>query len=253
MKIIFENDFQQKIMSQRFEEPTALQSAADVREWRQQWTQQLKSWHSPYKSLIDCTNLQVGDDPAIAEELSRMGKFLTGFFLKNAAGFGLDVNASSLFFPIFPTVDEAAQAVGVRSPRQPQEAKDFRASIVLTNYFQQHVMELSFSQPTLIHEAAQLDILRSKIMNNLMQWHSKWSLLVDCSNLEFGPGMADGFSQIERALKGFFLKKILGYSPKGPKETYPFDVYRARHNAAGRLEAEGQFSGEEANCNSRKG
>ena len=48
------------------------------------------------------------------------------------------------------------------------------------------------------------------------------------------------------------MKKAIGYSPKGIKESYPFEVFRARHRAAAALEAEGAFSGDAADCKSRK-
>src|SRR5690606_2603525 len=106
---------------------------------------------------------------------------------------------------------------------------DFRSAIQIQNHFRQHVMEVGLAGPVVISETEQVQILRSKIMNNLTQWHSKWSLLFDCTNLEIDPATHPQWELMFRAFRGFFMKDVVGYSPKGPKETYPFPVYRARH------------------------
>lgn len=255
MNLVFDNDYQKRVMRMRFDAPTRIDTVNDVRKWRQLWTNGLKSWHSPYKALIDCSQLSIHDTPEIREELARMEKFLTGFFLKSAVGFGYEEGKGleALFFKTHVAEEDAAEEVGLGRTRAPREPGDFRSSVVLTNYFQQHVMEMAFAVPVVIDSAAQWDVIRSKIINNLSQWHSKWSLLIDCANLEIHGDFTADFQKLERYLRGFFMKKVLAYSPKGPKETYPFEVYRSRHNAVARLESEGDFSGDEADCLSRKG
>ena len=112
-------------------------------------------------------------------------------------------------------------------------------------------MELNFAEDVVIDDKEKVEILKSKITNNLMQWHSAWNLMIDCSNLEMNP---DINSEFERMLTFFgdSLKETLGYSPRSKESQYPFKVYRSRHNAAGRLENEGNVSGDDANCQSRK-
>jgi hypothetical protein len=114
------------------------------------------------------------------------------------------------------------------------------------------VVELSFSADAVIDTKEKLQTLRSKLTNNLMQWHSAWSLLIDCTHLEIAAELHADWELMLKFFRGFFLKEVLGYSPKSKELTYPFQVYRARHNAAGRLEGEGLFSGEDADCKSRK-
>lgn len=255
MNVLFENDFQKKVMHVTFPEPTTLADAAGVRAWRTRWTEALGKWHSPYKALVDCTPLTVTDAPDVRTELERMGKFLKGFFLKSAVGFGRDESKGHdlLFFEVMASEEDASKAVGLKGARAPANPEDFRANIQITNHFQQHVMELAFAHPVVIDTKEKLDTIRSKITNNLMQWHSKWSLLVDCANVQFTPETAAVFEHMEKVLRGFFMKRVIGYAPSAPKETYPFEVFRARHNAAARLEAEGAFSGDAADCRSRKG
>jgi len=254
MNIEFDNDFQQKIMRFRFSEPTTLATKKDVLQWRARWMEGLKTWHSPYKALIDCSNLTVaGAADEMKAELERMLRFFEGFFLKKAAGFGrADGRGHELLpFEVCASEDEGAAAIGIRTKHVGPVADDFRGLIQLQNHFRQHTVELNFAAPAILDSKIKLGELRSKLTNNLMQWHSKWNLLIDCTNLEFAAELHDEFKAMEKFFRGVFLKQVIGYSPRGPKESYPFEVFRARHNAAARLESEGGFSGDDANCKSR--
>lgn len=256
MNINFEHDYQQKILSMRFAEPTTLGQDSDVMNWRQTWLNALKSWHSPYKAVIDGSQLRLAldaDKPSLKAALGRMEKVLGGFFLKKAVIWGVDKEFADLMpFDYAETEDAAWETIGIRKARGPVEPADFRSSIQLQNHFRQHVVELSFAADAVIDTKEKLQTLRSKLTNNLMQWHSAWSLLVDCTHLEISPDLHAEWELMLKFFRGFFLKEVLGYSPKSKELTYPFQVYRARHNAAGRLEAEGLFSGEDADCKSRK-
>lgn len=256
MNISFEHDYQQKILSMRFVEPTVLGSDADVMSWRQTWLNALKSWHSPYKAMIDASQLQLGleaDKAAIKAAIIRMEKVLSGFFLKKAVIWGIDKEFAELMpFDFAETEDAAWETIGLRKARGPIEPMDFRSSIQLQNHFRQHVVELSFSADAVLDSKEKLQALRSKLTNNLMHWHSAWSLLIDCTHLEVQADLHADWELMVKFFRGFFLKEVLGYTPKSKDLSYPFQVYRARHNAAGRLEAEGLFSGEDADCKSRK-
>ena len=48
------------------------------------------------------------------------------------------------------------------------------------------------------------------------------------------------------------LRPVITTTQVTPQETYPFKVFRSRHRAAAELESEGLFSGEDADCQSRK-
>ena len=241
-------------MVQSFEGPTTISSAADVMSWRAQWTAGLKPWHSPYKLVVDCTNLEVATTDAKAvEAFAVMMRFFEGLFLRKAAGFGLDPakGHQSLPFPVFKSEEEALAELGVRSGGPRKTPGDFRSSIQIQNHFQQHVVEVGFAEPVLINTRDQVETLKSRLTNNLMQWHSKWSLLFDCTNLQMDPSIHADFAKAERLLRGFFMKTVIGYAPAGPKESYPFPTWRARHAAVAQLEAEGKFSGDDASCRSK--
>lgn len=253
IKLQFENDYQQKIMIQRFEQPTTLASEKDVLQWRSAWMGALSSWHSPYKVLVDCSNLSIEDNENVTKALEVMVKFFNGFFLRKIVGWGFDASKGHerLPFAVHATDEEAAIDAGVRQPKT-RDVSDFRSCIQLQNHFQQHVIELSFAAPVMLATKDQVATLKSKLMNNLMQWHSKWSLLVDCTNLEVDPSCHADLERLLLVLRGFFMKEAIGYSPKGSKETYPFPTYRSRHKAAAVLEGEGNFSGDKADCKSRQ-
>jgi hypothetical protein len=254
MKINFENDFQQKIMLQSFAEPSVIASKADVTSWRSIWTSELKSWHSPYKVIVDCSHLTIHGTPEVVDALKLMLKFFEGLFLKSIVGYGLTGASSqveSLPLRFVGSFEEAQTAAGVRGIRGPANKTDFRSTIQFQNHFAQHVIELSFSDDVLIDSKEKIDILKSKLTNNLMQWHSKWSLLIDCSHVEFADGIKDDWHHFTKYFASFFMKSLVGYQPK-PEVTaeYPFKAYRARHKAVAMLESEGNFMGNEATCRS---
>lgn len=256
MKINFENNFQRKVMVVTFPEPVVIASDRDVMEMRTLWMGALKSWHSPYKALVDLANLSVvpaaGQDDKLRDALARMMKFLEGLFLRKAVAFGFDESRGHAFLPfeVAATEDDAREKVGLREAIVRGQPGDFRSSIQFQNHFRQHTVEINFSVPVTIDTKEQVDILKSKIMNNLMQWHSKWNLLVDCGNLEVSGAALPMLAALEKPLRGFFMKDWVGYSPRGNPEQYPFKTFRARHNAVARLEAEGLFSGDSAQCKS---
>lgn len=254
MQIKFEHDFQQKIMVQAFPEAVTLATSKDVLQWRSKWMQELKSWHSPYKLIVDCNHLTIENNEDVKNALTLMIKFFEGLFLKSAVGFSShhDQLRPVLPFEVVATFEEAQQKAGVRGMRSPTAPSDFRSLIQFQNHFAQHVIELSFADEAVLDSAEKLNTLKSKLTNNLMQWHSKWSLLIDCTHLTFASEILPEWEKLQTYFRNFFMKTSIGYSPKAAKETYPFPVYRARHKAVAMLEAEGMFMGNDAHCRSNK-
>lgn len=254
MKLDVENDFQHKIMTQSFAEPVTLATPADVQQWRAQWMTSLSSWHSPYKLVVDCTNLTVAPSDEVKKALDVMLKFFKGFFLRQATGFGMDAakGHEALPFPVHPDLEAAEADVGVRLPKK-REPTDFRSTIQIQNHFQQHTIEINFAEPVVLDTKEKVATLKSKLTNTLMQWHSKWNLLIDCANLDIAPEMKPELEKTLKVLRGFFMKDVIGYAPRGRnKEQYPFDTYLARHKAAAVIEGEGNLSADKADCKARK-
>ncbi|NBQ53867.1 MAG: hypothetical protein EBU49_09840, partial [Proteobacteria bacterium] len=137
MKINFDNNFQRKVMVVTFPETTLIASDKDVMELRSQWMAALKSWHSPYKALVDLANLNIKteDEARVRESLARMMKFLEGLFLRKAVAFGFDAARGHdlLPFEFADTEDEARDKVGLREGIVRGAPGDFRSSIQLQN------------------------------------------------------------------------------------------------------------------------
>ena len=258
MQLKIENDFQQKVMRMAFAEPTRIENKKDVLRWRQEWMNALKTWHSPYKALIDATNLEINKEESagLRDEFERMKKFLEGLFLRKAVVFGLKhpEEGQALPFESAQTADEASVLLGIRKlEKVTSGVLEFRDAIVLENHFRQHVVEMSFSQTVEVLSAKEWNLLKSKLTNNLMQWHSKWSLIVDCTNLKISSEAHGEYASFLKYFRGFFLKAVVGYGIVEDASRYPFKVFRSRHKAAAELEGEGMVSGDDAECRSRKG
>lgn len=252
LHIDFEHDFQQKLMQQRFGAGSVLHDADAVRTWRQQWMAQLSSWHTPYKALIDCQHLTLSDDAQLKEALATLVSFMQKLFLRKVVGFNRQEGCyhELLPFVVLATEAEARQELGLRTQARPRR-DDLRSQIVIQNHFRQQVVELSFSLPFVLDDDNKLAVLKSKLTNNLMQWHSKWSLLIDCANFSIEASYRQHFAELEVFLRRYFLQRIVGYNRKGSEQEFPFAAFRAKHKAALQLERDTAVSGDEAHCRTR--
>lgn len=253
MNLKFESDFQKKILYISFPAETLLSELSQVESWRQQWSEALKTWHSPYKALLDCSSLTIKpNSPELEQALSRMMVFFNKFFLRKAVGWGLEEGRGleQAPFEIVKTQDEALAILGIRE-QVTRAVTDFRSLIHFDNHFEQRNVELSFAAPVSLTKD-KIPVLKSKLTNNLMLWHSGWSLLIDCTNLEIPEECWPDFDRLIKYLKGFFLEDYLGYVADKKGKTYPFQVFRSRHKAAAQLKSSVIESGRDANCADRK-
>lgn len=256
----FDPDYRARILSISFLEPTVISKTSDILKLRSSWTNALKTWHSPYKALINSENLSICLPETVEEQQKFIRAwetfitFLKGFHLQRIASYGSnEEQIPKLPFPQFETFEEACAHIGVRDfTKVTRKSGDLRSSIILDNQFRQHTVELSFAEHCTIANKSQLMVLKSKMTNNLMQWHSKWNLLINCENLTLDESIHQEFEQMIRFFKGFFLANMIGYQPHSKEDKYPFKVFRSRHKAASELTQVGQIAAEEANCASRK-
>ena len=143
MEIKFDADYRAKILHMEFKPNCVIRGPEDVLKWRGQWTQALKTWHSPYKACIDCTNLHIeAEGEQLEKYFATMMSFLQGFFLRKAVGYSTKENKSHtlLPFPVLSSLDEANSELGIRTPKN-RKAEGFRSSIQFDNHFKQHVVE----------------------------------------------------------------------------------------------------------------
>lgn len=254
IKLKFESDYRAKVLYMSFDCSSVLKDHKTIVEWRTQWMKELQSWHSPYKVMVDCTNLQVLDpDEKTSLALDNMLKFFKGLHLRAVVGFGFDEQKGHKFLPfeVYQTLKEASEKIGVRGAKI-GKAGDFRSLIQFDNHFKEQIMELSFLQDVVFDSSQKLSTLKAKLLNNLMFWHSSWNLLIDCSNLEVKEDFFDEFKKIESFFQGFFMKKIVGYQPKKRNIKYPFVVTLSRHQAVTMIGSIKGNDGDLANCQDRK-
>ncbi|MDD9950367.1 MAG: hypothetical protein OXT67_02270 [Zetaproteobacteria bacterium] len=172
---------------------------------------------------------------------------------KMAGYLGDNTKVETYPFTTFATIEEACAYLGLRDfNKTVTKPGDFRSSIAFDNQFRQHTIEMSFASPQKIDSKKKINLLKSKLTNNLMQWHSKWNLLINCTHLEIEPDMFEDFENMIQFFKGFFLTSLIGYGPANKGAQYPFPIFRSRHKAAAQLTSIGNIAAEEANCNSRK-
>ena len=253
LKIDFNPDFQRKLLTQSFAVGSELRTVADVDSWREQWMAQLSSWHTPYKAMIDCQNLRVAiaatDTETLRTALTQMHTFFQKFFLRKVACCNVATEHQVLPFTQFATTKEAYEFLGLRQPRS-GGSTDLRGQVILQNHFQQQVVELGFSQDFCLDTEDKYLILKSKLSNNLAQWHTHWSLLIDCTNFSVSSNYCDKFDALIDFLRRYFLRKVVGY--QGRQAGFSFQVFRSKHRAALALEsADTSKSGDEAHCRSR--
>ena len=251
-----ENNLQFKYMVQTIE-TKELNNKAQVLEWRNSWMEELKKWHSPYRLLIDCTKLESISEE-IRSDIANMFRFYQGMHMQKAAYFGPKIDGLEQidFLKHFPDEEKAQSFLRIKSRNKVLGADaGFRDQIQIQNHFRQQVMEVSFANPVKLDSPQKLALLKSKMSNNLMQWHSHWNLLVDCKNLEFDESLGQPFDLFIKLFKGFFLQQVKGYAPHKRKAFYPFEVRLSRHQAAAELKDSNstKISGDTANCSDRKG
>ena len=251
LKLDFQHDFQRKCMLQVFASGSVMNSKQQVTEWKQLWMKELASWHTPYKAMIDCQHLTLGTDQDLQLALAEMVEFLKKLFLRKVAGFNYRPaqNHDLLPFPMFDELSEAEAELAIRHNKR-TVGGDLRSQVIIHNHFRQQVVELTFSEQFIVDSVDKLAVIKSKMTNNLMQWHSKWSLLIDCEHLSIVD--KKGFEQIIDFFKRYFLQKVVGYNRRGNSEDYPFPAYRSKHKAALQLEGDTDVAGDEAHCRSQR-
>jgi hypothetical protein len=155
------------------------------------------------------------------------------------------------YWSLAPSLEAARERLGLAKIRQVQEPLDFRGMLQFENHFRQQVIELIPAGPVVFDSQLKLNLFRAKITNLLMQWHSPWNLLIDCTQCDIAPELLSDFERHLSFLKGVFLKSVIGYGAKSSERSWPFPVYRARHKAVALLEGEGNIDAAVAQCASR--
>ncbi len=250
-KIVFENHFSLRVVEILFPDGLSIETQEDLLSLKSQWSQNLKSWHSPYTVLIDLRQFSLNEE--LLPGFQKIIRFFSNFHMRKIVGFVEESSSlPDVGFEIINGYEQAAVAVGLKKtvPLN-RNVENLRSRILIENDFHAHVMEIQFLAETVFSNSEDILILKDKVKNILRQWHTPYSLLINCVNCTFDEAVHDDFKKFEKFLKAFFCKRVLGYAPKVPRDKYPFDTVRSRHLAAAQLEHEGLQSGSKAHCSSK--
>jgi hypothetical protein len=252
VRVEFENHLSARVIEVHFPEGLHITTAAQLSELKAAWIENLKRWHSPYSCLFDCRSFTVSEE--LRPEFEKLISFFKKFFMKSVIGFCPEGTPPAWSpFEVIQGYEAAVARTGLaRGAGLQRDLSDLRSRIQIDNDFNAHVMEISFLADTKLETRDDILTLRSKVQNILKMWHSPYSILVNCSNLSFSPLAYSNFSLFEKFVMSFFCKRLIGYAPREPKESYPFTTFRSRHLAAAELEHSGIQSGSTANCSTRK-
>jgi hypothetical protein len=253
-----EHDYQKKVMFQRLSPGTRIDSMPQLLAWKAKWMKELAGWHAPYKVLLEGRGGTLRLDPKLLVQWERMLNFFRAAHMREMLVVDLQIeqepgtvaSAESLW-TVAASLEAARERLGLAKMRQVQEPIDFRGMLQFENHFRQQVIELIPSGPVQFDSPLKLNLLRAKITNLLMQWHSPWNLLIDCTQCDISPELLPDFERHLNFLKGVFLKSVIGYGAKATERSWPFPVYRARHKAVALLEGEGNIDAAVAQCASR--
>ncbi len=250
MKILeFEHEYAKKFMLQRFLPGSRIFTEEDILAWRGDWQKELKGWHSPYKLILDLRDVEISSEEKIQKAIERNFKFFQGFFLKNFSAFS--EQEKTWPFELFSSFQKAAEKLDLRLEGVgKREPTDFRSVIQIQNHFNQHAMEVNFVVPVTLKTKEELQILKSKIMNQLTQWHTPWNLIIDCGNFSVDSLLTAEFSKALQFFKALHLKEIVGYGGTHEESSFSFPWFRFRHKAVAKLEGEGKIAGDAALCQS---
>ncbi|MCY4443626.1 MAG: hypothetical protein OXC44_02365 [Proteobacteria bacterium] len=267
--IHFESDFALKILRISFKAPTTI-STSQVEQWKALWCEELKAWHSPYKALIDISNVTFSDEGVedskrskrVGEKaygkLAAMLAFFKGFYLKKAAFYGYSFPASSTLSSVsFDNMQDACEYLGIRQKAfRSKEDLSLYEMISVDNHLSDKVMEITFEQAVTFADVESVRVLKKKVMNSLMQWHTEWYMFMDLSRVAMISDSARSeLDKMFQFFSGFFMQSVICYGMKVPEEVSvslqkPF--FRSRHKALAHINTlkshEDKSADENASC-----
>lgn len=249
-KIQFENHFNTRVIEILFPEGYEIKSLEDIQYLKKKWQENLKSWHTPYTCVFDLRQFDI--DATFKNEFKKLIHFFQKFHMKKIIGFKnsqSNMSSHDFDFELFDTYENALHQIGLtKGAGLKRNIENLRERIVIENDFQAHAMEISFLTETVLNTKSDIQILKSKIQTILRMWHTPYNILFNCVNLKFSTEAKENFLSLEKSLKSFFCKEIIGYAPCDEKTNYPFITYRSRHVAAGALSYVTAHSGDSARC-----
>lgn len=233
----FVNHFRERVMEVQLPNGLVLDDEETVRFLSQQWSQNILNWHTPFSCVLDCSHLRIA--PGQVKTFQRFINHLRSFSMKKIIGFceseaqRLELAGVELPFDLALGRDTALRAAGFRkrSSATAAEDADLRDVLQFEHHFDQRVMEVLCLRQVEFSSAAEVAVLRDKFENMVLQWHSPFVLLLDCTSCTFQPEAHAAFADFVGFARSFFCVGIVGFQPCGPRENYPFPTFRTRHRA----------------------
>lgn len=218
LSLEFEPDFGRKVLWITFSSPTVMHQKEQWQDLKSRWCQELKLWHTPYKVLLDMSLVTFGSNHQDQlKSLQRTLQFFKGFHLKKAVIYGLPYD-QDLPCANFMQKQAAMDYLGLRSSQsslpsnQEDHRKLFRSSLVIYNHLQENTVELVLSQQTPLLTDWHVELIRSKLTNNLMQLHGSWWLLIDVSLVDqLSDSSLKPLRRMIRFFQGFFMVGAVAY------------------------------------------
>ena len=230
----FEPDFQKKVLIISLTEQTQLDSPDQWQSLKDQWCENLKLWHTPYKACLDFSKLIISSESSeLVAPFFKLIKFFNAFHLRKACIYGLDYSGE---LPIenLGSFEEAMEFLKVRTGRRMvYDPESFRSVVMIENHLESHIVEVMFAREVVFDSAEKVGDLRGKLTTNLMHWHHSWYLLMDVSGASCTAESHKPLRQMLRFLEGFFMGKAFGYGKRAGEfgTDFPMKIFRTKHQA----------------------
>lgn len=230
----FEPDFQKKLLFISLTHEIQLDSPDQWQSLKDQWCENLKLWHTPYKACLDFSKLTISPESAeLVAPFFKLIKFFNAFHLRKACIYGLDYSGE---LPIenLGSFEEAMEFLKVRTgKRMAYDPESFRSVVMMENHLAGHIVEVMFAREVVFDSAEKVKDLRGKLTTNLMHWHHGWYLLMDVSAASFTVECDKPLRQMLRFLEGFFMAGAFGYGKKAKDfpSDFPIKIFRTKHQA----------------------
>jgi hypothetical protein len=234
-KIVFVNHFRERVMEIRCPNGLFLHSEANLTHLKNLWQQNILEWHTPYKCLVDFSNLDI--TPSLHASFLRAIKHLRAFFMTELILISGTPEQTNLFktmalpAKIIEDELEARKVSGLEKSRRSsfENASEFSGQIHFVNHFDTGIMELSFSAPVRMETDEDTDELLEALEGNILRWHRAYALVVDTDLIEDTPTARAALTRAACLARGFFCVDVQGFGVENKGFSLP--VQKTRHRA----------------------
>jgi hypothetical protein len=238
MDIGFKNHFAERFMEITFHPSLVVETPSQLLELQRLWVENALMWHTPYNCIVNLDNISIARE--LVPDWNQLLHRLHSFHLQKIVGIvsnpNLPLSSRSSFLNIgfddVVTNRESALVVLGINLRSSETADDasVKRRLRTTNHFEQCIMEIRFSRPTVLRTEDDVLDIRSRIEYNIHQWHTEYCVLFDCENLTIEPQVLAEFEKMQRFFRSFFCKTFAGYCSYTSSD-FPFRTFRTRESA----------------------